>query len=99
MENNGEISFLQKPEFRTPNLSDLNLPPPNDYLFANVILDGNIMTKNLQHIGKDVNWLKSELKKQGYSGSSEIFLATVSTEGELTVFPRSEQKNNRNYFE
>ena len=53
LEGNGKISFLPKVSDRPVTPSDMNLSPQQDYMVANVILDGNIMEKNLQHIGKD----------------------------------------------
>ncbi|MFT3950689.1 MAG: DUF421 domain-containing protein [Oscillospiraceae bacterium] len=99
MEDNGEISFLQKPEFRAPSISDLNLPPQDQYLFANVIMDGNVMTKNLKHMGKDEIWLNKQLKAQGYRNAREVFLATLGTDNALTVFPANDAKDKKDYFE
>ena len=53
LEGNGKISFLPKATDRPMIPADINLNPSQDFMVANVIIDGKLMQKNLQHTGKD----------------------------------------------
>jgi uncharacterized membrane protein YcaP (DUF421 family) len=92
LEGNGKISFLPKSTDRPATPSDLALSPQQDYMVANVILDGNIMEENLKHTGRDEKWLHSQIKAQGAHNIKDVLLATCDTDGKVTVFlktPRS----------
>ena len=54
LEGDGKISFLPKAAERPVTPSDLNLSAQQDYMVANVILDGKIMEENLRHTGNDL---------------------------------------------
>ena len=45
------------------------------------------MKENLKTMGKKENWLREALKKQQYSQVKNVFLATLTRSGTLTVFP------------
>lgn len=92
LEGNGKISFLPKAADRPVTPSDLNLTATQDYLVANVILDGKIMTKNLKHTGKDEKWLISQIKGQGAKSVEEVLLATCDTSNKVTVFMKENKK-------
>lgn len=98
LETNGHISFLPKTQYRPTTPDDLHLDLPPASLFANVILDGKIVEANLHHIGKNEVWLKSELKKQGYSDYTQIFLATCNTDNTLRIYPKNETPVPKEYL-
>lgn len=86
LEGNGKMSFLPKATDRPATPADFNLQPQQDYLVANVIIDGNIMRDNLHHTGRDEKWLLTHIKAQGAEHVEDILLATCSVDGQLTVF-------------
>ena len=92
LEGNGKISFLPKVSDRPVTPSDMNLSPQQDYMVANVILDGNIMEKNLQHTGKDEKWLLHQIKGQGADYVEDVLLATCDSENKVTVFLKDNHK-------
>lgn len=95
LEENGKVSFLPKAKSRPVTPDDLNLNPSQDFMVANVIIDGKILPKNLRHTGKDKIWLHHQLKGQGVTTIEEVFLATCDRNNKLTVFLKDvEQKNN-----
>ena len=77
MENNGTISFMQKPELKAVNRNDMNILTQEDGLVYNVIIDGRVMLQNLRHSGNDMPWLEDEIKNQGYTDLKHIMLATI----------------------
>ena len=50
-------------------------------------MDGRIMNDNLKRKGLNDEWLKKEMKKQGYKSPKEIFLGICYDENNLTLFP------------
>lgn len=86
LEENGNISFLPKVSDRPVTPADMQLAPEQDYMVANVILDGKIMSKNLQHTGKDEKWLMNQIKGQGGGRVEDILLATCDRSNQVTVF-------------
>jgi uncharacterized membrane protein YcaP (DUF421 family) len=93
LEGNGKISFLPKADARPLTPEDLELAPEQDYLVANVILDGNLMEENLHHTGRDKKWLEKEIRGQGVRKIEDVLLATCDQNGTVTVFPKNSRKN------
>ncbi len=92
MEGDGKISFLPKVSDRPLTPSDLNLTPGQDYMVANVIIDGKIRRENLRHTGNDEKWLQRQIKGQGASSIEDILLATCDANNKVTVFMKETKK-------
>lgn len=92
LEGNGKISFLPKATDRPVTPSDMQLSPEQDFMVANVILDGRIMKENLKHTGKDEKWLQNQIKGQGAKKAEDVLLATCDASGKVTVYLKEHQK-------
>jgi uncharacterized membrane protein YcaP (DUF421 family) len=90
MEACGKLSFLPKTPNRPVVLKDLKLKDTVAGLYANVILDGNIMDNSLKIIKKNSKWLLKEIKKQGFDGPESIFLATVDVNYDVSIYEKIE---------
>lgn len=86
-EQNGNVSFLPKAQYRPANPGDMKLPVQQEELLWNVIVDGNVMEGELKQAGKDAQWLREQLKRQKLGGPEQVFLATLDRSGKLTCFP------------
>ena len=73
-EDNGRLTILPTSENRPITPSDIGLFPPQDLIFIEIIMDGRIQSENLRRIGRNEEWLNNQLKAQGFTGSSEVFL-------------------------
>lgn len=91
LENNGKFSILPKADYRPATPKDIGAKVQADAIIATVIIDGNIMHKNLHHIGKDEKWLSSQLTNQGIKNITEVFLATCDIHNKVTVFKKLEE--------
>ena len=98
LEGDGKISFLPKAADRPVTPSDLNLSAQQDYMVANVILDGKIMEENLRHTGNDEKWLKNQIKGQGAENVEDVLLATCDTSNQVTVFLKTHRKEAKSVF-
>lgn len=92
LEGNGRISFLPKVEDRPLTPSDMQITPEQDYMVANVILDGNVMEENLKHIGKDEKWLYSQITARGAKQVEDVLLATCDMSDKVTVYLKENKK-------
>lgn len=92
LEGNGKISFLPKAADRPLTLSDINLDGKQDYVVANVILDGKILKENLRHTGNDEKWLHRQIKGQGAKSVEDVLLATCDSSNRLTVYLKNNSK-------
>ncbi|MEG1819960.1 MAG: DUF421 domain-containing protein [Oscillospiraceae bacterium] len=99
LEHNGNVSFLPVVGQRPATPADLNLAPEQDYIIANVVLDGQILSENLKKIGKNEAWLEKQLHDQGYKSTKDVFLATCDRSNNLSVYPCVNKKDNPDYFE
>ncbi len=86
MEANGQISFLPKEEYSPVVNKNMNIKVSKQGLCANVIIDGKIMTKNLEKIGKNEEWLLKQLRIKGYNDIERILLACIDINDKLTIY-------------
>lgn len=90
MEANGKISILPVSEYKPLTPKDMKIKVSKSCLCANVIIDGNIMKKNLKNMNKTEDWLKQELKVKGYQDTNQILLATLDNQEKLTIYGKNE---------
>lgn len=83
LETNGQLSVIPKSQKRPLNPEDLNIPTKYEGLPLDLIVDGDVIYKNLEKAGLDENWLKSELNKFGIDNVKDILFATLDTNGNL----------------
>ena len=76
----------------------MNLDLPNEKVLADVILDGKLLRENLFQTGNDEIWLQKELASQGYNDINNIFLATIDSNNNLSVYKKI-FKNTKDVFE
>ena len=70
MESNGQLIVIQK----------------NDENYSNLLVsEGKIMEDNLEHIGKNDEWLKEELAKYNVSDINDIFLVEYDGDDKLFI--------------
>lgn len=83
LETSGQLTVISKPEKKMVTPEDLGIMPEYEGIPYDLVLDGKVMSKNLQIIGKDYNWLKKEVQKfkmlpeealiVTYDGKGQIF--------------------------
>lgn len=88
LEPNGKISILPVTEERPATPKDLGICPSQEEMFANVIVDGQILDYNLKHIGRDKNWLNQQLEGQNIKKIEDVFLAICDKQGNFHVYPK-----------
>lgn len=81
LEQNGQISVFEKNE--SP-------------LSHAVILDGTLNTKLLKQIGRNKHWLQEILKSANIREYGDIFLLSVTDEGNITLIKQSQVNERKN---
>lgn len=99
LEPNGKISFLPVANKRPVTGEDLNISPSQNYLVANIIIDGKIMEENLKHIGNNEKWLTKQLRTQDISNISEVLLATCDRNNKLCIYKKLNEKTTKDLLE
>lgn len=100
LESNGMLSILPKAISRPVIPKDMNLEPEQSLPLANIIIDGKILTKILNIIGKNETWVYQQLKKHGIKNIEEVILASYDpTTDSLNIYMKFHRKMIRDIFE
>jgi len=87
LENSGKVSVLFKPGKQPVSMQAVNYTPAYRGLDTNIIINGKLMRENLRTVGKDEQWLRQEMGKQGYASCENILLACVDAQNALYISP------------
>lgn len=87
-EYNGKLTILPNSLRRPTTPEDFQLQPEQETLFAEVIMDGRIVEKNLRNIGFDLNWLSKQLEKHGIRSPKEVFLAVCDKNQNISIYKK-----------
>ncbi|WP_244985926.1 DUF421 domain-containing protein [Anaerosalibacter bizertensis] len=81
LESNGELSILKKQENqKTQNRL---------YMPIEIIIDGNLVYKNLKELNIDKTWIYKELKNQGINSIEEVLYGEIQEDGSLYIDKKS----------
>lgn len=99
LEINGKVSFLPKVAQRPVTPSDLNLSPNPEKICLTVILNGELLKKNLQFSGNDELWLQKQLVSQNIKNIKDVFLAFCNSQNSLIVYLNNSDENKNDPFQ
>lgn len=85
-EPNGKLTIWPVTARRPATPQDMGLQPAQEPVLTEFIMDGKVMTQNLQDAGFDEKWLTDRLRDQGFSSPAEVFLAQWDQQGNLSVY-------------
>ncbi len=85
-EYNGKLSILPVSSRRPIIPEDIQLKPEQEILFAEVIMDGQIIEKNLQSIGFDLSWLSKQLSQHCIGSAKDVFLAVCDKNQNISFY-------------
>ena len=92
VEANGELSILPCDSNKCVTKKDMNIKSIKNGLCANVIIDGKIMYRNLELIGKNDKWLYDK-------SLSDIILGTVDIDDKIMFYERNKDVKILNVLE
>lgn len=91
LEQNGKISVLQKPEYRTPTMQDINLSAKSNGLYRIVIENGYIDEYGAKESGLSRDDVLNALSQNNIK-LNEVYLLMVSDKGQLNIIRKDDIK-------
>ncbi|PHO07924.1 hypothetical protein BFT35_02395 [Thermoanaerobacterium thermosaccharolyticum] len=88
LETNGCLSVIPKVDKRPVTPNDLNLTPQYEGLPLPIIIDGKIISKNMEMANVDIKWLNDQLKMWNVNNIENIILASLDPNKVLTVYKK-----------
>ncbi len=85
LEPDGKISILKKSQHLPLTPKDLKLNTSYKGISSEIIRDGKIVSQNLEQNHLSHEWLYNELSSRNIKNIRTVFLATLSTDGNLYV--------------
>lgn len=82
LETSGQVTVIQKPEKRNIIPEDFNIVPEYEGIPYDLVVDGKIMDKNLQLIGKNVEWLRKQVEKFKMK-PEDALVVTIDGKGQI----------------
>ena len=89
LETSGQVTVIQKPEKRNTIPEDFNITPEYEGIPYDLVIDGKVMEKNLQQIGKDYNWLKKQAEKFKIKPEEALI---ITIDGKNQIFCKKSEK-------
>ena len=90
LETSGQVTVIQKPEKRTTIPEDFQIQPEYEGIPYDLVIDGKIMEKNLQALGKNYAWLKKQVEKFKMK-PEDALVVTIDGKGQIFC----QEKNKR----
>lgn len=91
LETSGQVTVIPKPNKRPTTPEDFNMEPKYEGIPYDLVVDGRVMYKNLEKIGKNYVWLKKQTEKFGIKpedalvvtidGDNQFFCQPLEKEG------------------
>lgn len=86
LESNGQVSILPKSTKRPATPEDFGLNPTQEFPLASVVIDGEILYRNLKHTGNDEKWLIKQLHNKGAKDIKDVMYASCSPDNQVEVY-------------
>lgn len=90
IEPSGKLSVIPRSQARPVTPRDIRLPTGYEGYTTLLIADGRVDKPNLQKVGLDEHWLRSQLAARGLDGPKDALFASLDTKGELFVVKNQE---------
>lgn len=87
-ESNGKFSFLPKANKKPVSPYDMNLSVNQEELFLPVVIDGKALENNLKKCGKDIIWLKSQIKEKNNGKIADTLLAACDKNNNFICYKK-----------
>lgn len=85
LETDGKLNVFPFPEHRPATVSQMGLAVDDGGWPTVIISDGRLLESDLRGMGRDLNWLRKELKRQGLTEAGQVFLMTLDQAGQVYI--------------
>ena len=88
METNGNVSVIQNSRNRPVTPGDLGIKVSVPEISYIIIDNGNIISNNLQRLGKTRGWMMKKLRDEGISKASQVFYMGADKSGDTVIIKK-----------
>ena len=74
LETSGQVTVIPKPNKRNTTPEDINIEPEYEGISYDLVVDGKVMYKNLEKIGKNYKWLERQSEKFGIKPEEALII-------------------------
>ena len=89
LETSGQVTVIPKPSKRATTPKDFNIEPEYEGISYDLVVDGKVMYKNLDKIGKNYVWLVKQTEKFGIKPEEALI---ITIDGNNQFFCQALQK-------
>ena len=89
LETSGQVTVIPKPNKRNTIPEDFNIQPEYEGISYDLVVDGKVMYKNLEKIGKNYMWLVKQTEKFGIKPEEAL---VITIDGNNKFFCQALQK-------
>ncbi|MCX7841880.1 MAG: DUF421 domain-containing protein [Clostridia bacterium] len=79
LETNGQLSIIPKSGKKAVSPEDMGINTDYEELPIDLIIDGKVLSKNIEKAGHTKEWLMEELKKRGISSTKQVLFASLDS--------------------
>ena len=91
LETSGQVTVIPKPNKKNVTIEDLNLEPKYEGIPYDLVVDGKVMYKNLEKIGKNYMWLSKQTEKFGIK-PEEALIVTIDGDNQFFCQPLEKEE-------
>jgi uncharacterized membrane protein YcaP (DUF421 family) len=95
LETSGDLSIIPKSTKRPVTTEDMKLMVEQEGLPVTAIIDGRVLSYNLQLKGLNEEWLQRELSKNNISSPKSVFFAFITDQNELKLQLKENDKSDK----
>ncbi|AQS11103.1 hypothetical protein CLOBY_32570 [Clostridium saccharobutylicum] len=85
LEPDGKLSILKKAQKSTLTAEDMNIRKPKPGMMVDIVLNGNILSRHLQQINKDEQWVIKKLKSKNINNIKDVIFAGIQADQKMYV--------------
>lgn len=90
LETDGTISILKKPPYLPATQKDVNILQLSRGVGQAFIIDGKVLKKSLQLLGKDYDWVRNVLMDNNIEKIDDVFFAQIDNNGLIYIDRRED---------
>ena len=92
IETNGNLCVIKKSECEPPTRNDLKIKVSQNTLPVSIILDGEVMKKNVSMVGASQELINECLSKANLNNVKDVLIMTLDNSGEVYIQGKNQEK-------
>ena len=93
LETSGDLSVIKKSDYQPVTKTDMGMQLPDPTFPVELIMDGQVIDRNLRKQNKSRAWLDEQLAAQGITDANQVTYAVIDSTGKLFVSPKTPEQS------